>query len=260
MVAGHILKKVCAFGFGLSLCCSVAYAGGAFEELPPQWAGGYAGLHGGYIGEADIDGIFDSADTANNDTERLFLEDLDVEGGVLGVHVGYLWQGRNNIVFGVEGDFSAAIADDRIKDIENDSPGLGDGQDSAKIDLEYIATLRARLGVASDSLLVYATGGLAYANAEYKATNATRPGEDNEGSVPVGSGTTDIDDVGYVVGGGVEKAFNESGLRVRVEGLYYGFDEEKDTDTLTPDSDPEDFVGLDGLWSVRVGLSVPFQK
>ena len=55
-----------------------------------------------------------------------------------GVHAGYNWQSGAR-VFGVEGDVS-----------------FGDGVD-------YLASARARLGYARDNLLLYVTGGVAFA-------------------------------------------------------------------------------------------------
>lgn len=241
------INLIAIFGY------SVAMAGGSFDELPPQWAGGYAGIHLGYVGETNIDGIFDGGEPVA--TESIFLDELNPDGVKIGVHIGHLWQ-SGNFVYGLEGDFSKASAKDRIEDIENDSPGLGNGQDSAKTDIEYLASLRARAGIASDSLFVYATAGISYANTEFTVTNATGLGQDNEGDTALGSTSTDLDSFGYVVGAGIETNFK--GARIRLEGLYYGFDEKENTSTLNPDSDPGDFVEVEDLWSVRVGLSVPF--
>ncbi len=55
-----------------------------------------------------------------------------------GLHVGYNWQKPGGWVFGIEGDVSFAD------------------------DIDYLATIRGRLGYAMDSTLIYATGGAAF--------------------------------------------------------------------------------------------------
>ncbi len=231
-----ITKILYAFAVVSAAGISGASAGGDTSDYRPAlWSGFYAGIQAGYA-EAKYDGIFD------NDGDSGFAEDLDLSGGAVGIHVGYNWQ-HSNIVLGIEADISAVNISDAVSDRDgNDDITAGN--------IDTLASLRGRIGVASGSYLVYATGGIAFADAEYSVV-------DTDGDQS--SGTTSFDTVGYVVGGGMEKMFTQSGIRMRIEGLYYGFDDQVDTSNLAPtDSDTGDFAKFEDVWSVRVGLSVPF--
>ncbi|MGF1622795.1 MAG: outer membrane protein [Rhodomicrobiaceae bacterium] len=159
----------------------------------------------------------------------------DHDGITGGLHLGYNWQ-HENIVLGVEGDVS-----------------LNGGLDS------YLASLRARLGISSNDMLFYVTGGLALrdtgsTNAIGLATDGAMGGDggrnddgqrdgDGEAGHPESRGGvggtggaggaataagfdgTDGESSGYVVGAGVEYMLS-SNVSVGVEGLWYSFDED----------------------------------
>ena len=80
-----------------------------------------------------------------------------------GVHVGYNWQSGAR-VFGVEGDVS-----------------FGDG-------LDYLASLRARLGYAHDNLLLYVTAGVAFAGKADGVLIPIADGHDDRRVVETGEG------------------------------------------------------------------------
>ncbi|MGH1353039.1 MAG: outer membrane protein [Methyloligellaceae bacterium] len=231
-----INKLLSAFAVATVAGMSGASAGGDLNEYRPViWSGFYAGIQAGYA-DAKYDGVFD------NRGNEGFAEDLDLSGGTAGIHIGYNWQ-HSNIVLGIEADISAV----NISDAVSDRSGGQDDITAGNIDT--LASLRGRIGVTSGTFMVYATGGIAFADAEYTVVDT-----DTDQS----SGTASFDTVGYVVGGGLEKMFAQSGIRVRVEGLYYGFDDKIDTSNLAPtDSDAGDFAKFEDIWSVRVGLSVP---
>jgi opacity protein-like surface antigen len=155
-----------------------------------------------------------------------------------GLHLGYNWQ-HNNVVFGVEGDISL-------------TGGLDD----------YLASLRARFGLATNDTLFYITGGLALrdgggadaiglagagANGGSGGSNDDGPGGDDpreaqqlaalggkgggggDGSPGSVSGFDgdDGNDTGFVLGAGAEYMLS-SNVSVGVEGLWYSFDDEDD--------------------------------
>jgi outer membrane immunogenic protein len=112
-----------------------------------------------------------------------------------GFHAGYNWQ-TNNVVLGLENSITFI-----------DAP-----------DIDYVATLRARLGYAAGNSLVYGTGGLAFASLP----------EDLASII-------DIDDTawGWAAGGGYEFK-RDSGWSVGAEALYYNFDiDGEDADAWT---------------------------
>jgi outer membrane immunogenic protein len=161
-----------AVGF-CALFCSAAIAadmGGreSIKNAPvpgaSRWAGFYVGGQIGH-GRAFYEGVFDSSE---EDPEfRAFASDLDLSGVVGGIHVGYNLQ-KGNWVLGIEGDFNWADWQDKVSD------AAGTGFVTGNVD--WLATVRGRLGIAADRILLYATVGMVFTNAEYTAVNGATPG------------------------------------------------------------------------------------
>jgi len=105
-----------------------------------NWTGFYVGGFGGYAWE----------NTSNNPK---------MKGGFAGGTVGYNWQ-TSNIVFGLEAD--AAWAD------VNASAGALGVAVSSKTDA--LGTVRGRVGVAFDRVLLYTTGGYAWVDNKISAS------------------------------------------------------------------------------------------
>jgi outer membrane immunogenic protein len=97
-----------------------------------------------------------------------------------GLHAGYNWQGPSNIVLGIEGDVSFMD------------------------DVEYLSTIRGRLGYSFGPTLAYITGGAAFI------------GFDDEFF-------SDDSDTGWVAGAGFEHKLREN-VSFGLEGLYYDFE------------------------------------
>jgi outer membrane immunogenic protein len=141
-----------------------------------DWSGAYIGIHGGYAwGETDGDDPVDG----------------DLEGFVIGGQVGYNWMLGDSFLIGLEGDGS--FSDQNVTD-------------GGEYDVDYLATIRGRLGFAFDRFLVYGTGGAAFAGAEFTGD--------------------DIDFFGWAAGGGVEYAITDN-ISFGVEYLHYDFGEEE---------------------------------
>ncbi|MGL5114776.1 MAG: outer membrane protein [Beijerinckiaceae bacterium] len=86
---------------------------------------------------------------------------------------------------------------------------------TASADMNYLGTLRGRLGFAADRLLVYATGGLAFADVE---TTTGVAGVQSPGFV--WAGTKSDTRFGYTVGAGLEYALTQN-WSIKGEYLYY---------------------------------------
>ncbi len=200
-----------------------------------DWTGFYVGAHVGY-GDPSFDGVFDTGES--DDEERSFADDINADGILGGLQAGYNYQ-IDNIVLGIEADISFT---DFSGDTEDDEP---DEEDGIKADVDFLASLRARAGFAVDNVLLYATGGVAYADGEFEFKDE---GDD--------AGSVDIDDFGYVVGGGIEWAATEQ-TSLRLEGLYYGFGKERDLDDID-DGDEDDFIELKDVIVVRAGANWRF--
>jgi outer membrane immunogenic protein len=107
--------------------------------------------------------------------------------------------------------------------------GVGNGPDTflaAHERVQWFGTARGRIGFAPlCRLLIYATGGLAYANTDYSANTNF----DNGTTYPVSFTRTTL---GWTVGGGLEYAVGHH-WSVKAEYLYYDLgDEGKTQDQL----------------------------
>ncbi len=188
------------------------YTKPSYKDVPaisvPTWAGFYVGVNAGAIINRD--------DRKHDVTEDVYKynwkskkydyygskdvsdyykvsDDSDITA-VAGLHIGYNAQ-RGDIVYGIEADLGLAS------------------------DVNYIATIRGRLGVASGNLLFYVTGGLAAI------------GYDSSYSINSDHGSSwsfeDTEtDTGWVAGVGFEKKIARN-ISFGIEGLYYNFDEDK---------------------------------
>jgi outer membrane immunogenic protein len=238
MEGSNMFKRILVAGAVSVLAISTAQAADIEAPVVFDWTGPYVGVHLGY-GDPSFDGIYDSGELPDDPEDATYVDDINADGILGGLQAGYNVQ-MDNIVLGIEADISFT---DFSGDAEDE-----DGFDVVEADVDFLASLRARLGFAMDTLLIYATGGLAYADGEFKVTDA-----DEE----VQRASFDIDEFGYVVGGGLEWAANET-WSFRVEGLYYGFGHEEDIDGATDDADEDDFVELKDVVVVRGGVNWRF--
>ncbi|MDH7795497.1 MULTISPECIES: outer membrane beta-barrel protein [unclassified Beijerinckia] len=125
-----------------------------------------------------------------------------------GAQIGYNYQFNSSFVGGLEADIQYANLTRRNGQVTpfpgylfTGAPGLAFAAPPATVvsgngaNQNYFGTVRARLGVAFDRTLVYATGGLAYGGGQSR--------------------------VGYALGGGVEYAFSNN-WSAKLEALYIG--------------------------------------
>jgi hypothetical protein len=104
----------------------------------------------------------------------IFSGTLKPDGLVGGAQFGYNWQ-ADSLVFGIEGDISFTDWGQRTTVFDTDAGDLG-GPDvdnfafgTVSADVDFLASVRGRLGFAFDSLLIYGTGGVAWADAQARA-------------------------------------------------------------------------------------------
>lgn len=180
-----------------------------------SWTGFYVGGHVG-------GGFSDTNTTAFNqaapglDVGRLGTSGSGVVGGG---QIGYNWQFAPNWVLGIEGDISGTgIRNNAVTPITIGGGPLGFGLNhEADRNIDWMASVRGRLGWTWDRWMVYGTGGAAWADVNYR-TNFTLAGFNN----PVSTNATLS---GWVAGGGVEYAVANN-WTVRAEYLYYDFGDE----------------------------------
>jgi outer membrane immunogenic protein len=192
----------------------------AVKAPPPahfSWTGFYVGAHGG-VGWLDhrqtttaTPTDFDGNGACNPVLGSGVSEcTLRLSGGLLGAFAGVNWQSQN-VVYGLEVDGSWLGLDRREAHASPFGAGISTIV-STKVD--WLATVRGRLGVALSPTMIYITGGVAF-------------GGINSGWnwSPSGAGcvcqiSVDRTKTGWVVGGGIEHAFSNA-LSVRAEVLYH---------------------------------------
>src|SRR5205807_3969648 len=128
-----------------------------------DWTGFYLGGNIGYAFGGDDKVGLDSNRGSASDIPN--IDKLQLSGIFGGGQIGYDWQ-AGSAVFG-------AVADIEASDVKDDFNTRFDfhGADlsaSAKDNIDVWGTVRGKLGWAFDRVLVYGTGGLAWADINYK--------------------------------------------------------------------------------------------
>lgn len=142
-----------------------------------------------------------------------------MNGWLGGVAVGYDIQLPNNWIAGIEGDVS--LTD--IKQTDN----YIDAAMTLKID--YLATLRGRLGYALNRTLFYATGGMAVAHLDLTANQYHPGGPIN----PPFQATADNMHYGYAIGGGFQWAMLDN-MSFKTEYLWIDLPNKNYMPTVAP--------------------------
>jgi outer membrane immunogenic protein len=173
-----------------------------------DWTGFYVGGHAGYgWGKAatELPTTFFGGDPA--------YPFQDMKGAVAGGQIGYNYQ-FNWLVLGVEGDISWTDIHQKYSTLP--FPPSGTAFDAH---VDWLASVRGRVGVAFSSVLIYGTGGAAWADLNLSQRSAFTPGV-------FGRNWFDSDGIvhnGWVVGGGLEWMFGTNWI-ARAEYLHYEFD------------------------------------
>jgi outer membrane immunogenic protein len=173
-------------------------------KAPPSivaynWTGFYVGAHvGGGWSTKDWFGIIGGAPE---------VASPDPSGWLGGLQAGFNWQ-TGRFVLGVEGQISGA--DLRGSD-ELINGGVATGY-FAHTDVNMVATLAARFGVAFDHTLFYVKGGAAWVNEDHWITQGNDPY----------LAKTGVTRTGWMVGAGIEQAL-WSNWSAKVEYNYMNF-------------------------------------
>lgn len=213
MIKKILLATVALAAIGAAPAGAADLAARTYTKAPvlaplPSWAGFYIGAMGGYASE----------DSSNN----------ALKGGFAGGTVGYNWQ-QGNVVFGLEAD--AAWAD------INATVGIP-GLISVTDKIEATGTVRGRVGYAFNTVLLYGTGGYAWANNKLSATVLGVSGSESKMLS------------GWALGAGAEWMFAPK-WSVKAEYLYKSLE----SSTYFAGTAP---VGEINLHSVQVGVNYHF--
>lgn len=250
------------------------------EDGVPSWSGFYGGAHIGYgwgerNGEiaGEFEKIFDVVpDLGVNPGQRARDGEVEeeytsrLEGILGGFHVGGNLQ-LNSFVFGFEGDYDwSGVDTSKSFDPEiglNAATAAAIANGTARIEgdpkinysagLDDVASIRGRVGFATEKYLIYATAGWAAAEAKISVSSQAAPG------FPSGSFSTSDTLDGYVIGGGVEYRLSRY-ISLRAEALHYDLgslkyefeSEDAATNNIEELEGKQDFA----FTQVRAGLSL----
>jgi outer membrane immunogenic protein len=161
-----------------------------------------------------------------------------------GGYAGYNWQ-CDRFVFGVETDFNYI----------NTDPSSGEDTVTVQSNLDWFGTVRARGGIAvHDNLLLYVTGGLAYANLDHTFSDT-----DVNGSGIAFSASNSDTKAGWTIGGGAELLHDDCWI-LRAEALYVDLGDQNRT--YDAGDACVDCVAVakwdDTFWVARLGLTYKF--
>jgi outer membrane immunogenic protein len=269
----------------IALLSGSAHAADLYRKAPPapvnpvaSWTGFYAGVNVGG-GWSNTDVGYGTTDPVVAVFFATFGVDLPANGdrtgssGVLGgVQIGYNYQFRPTWVAGVEADFQFAS----INGSGSTSYVGGLALSSASQDIQHFGTVRARLGyLATDSLMVYATGGFAYAQLNNAAAMTVAPGATVNLIGGVGTstncggafpntcfiGSSNSLTPGWTAGGGLEYALGQN-WSLKGEYLYAHFEQTVTAAAATPTAGtlPNTYTAkfATDLHIARVGLNYRF--
>jgi outer membrane immunogenic protein len=158
-----------------------------------DWSGVYLGMN---LGGGASFGLLSLDDDDNVLPDSVAIPALGPTGGL---QAGFNLQ-NGNFVYGLEGQANWTAL--------SGEADLGDG-DFAEAQLTTLLSLRARLGVAFDRMMVYTTAGVAAGNSNFNV-------DAGKGANAQASGIV----AGGIVGIGAEYAVNDN-ISIRAEGKFY---------------------------------------
>ncbi len=212
---------------------------------PAMWTGFYAGLNAGGTWANNNDQTITVAPVATNDTQLWTApvynnalafsiaasangRNSGSNGGFIGGgQIGYTRQFMSSLVAGLEADIqgttSSSNRDTVATVVATPFRDSWVGTKSAGGNLDYIGTVRGRLGwLATPTLLVYGTGGLAYGGVTLNASTTVRNTRYSPDIIRSTPGVVNYSNtqVGWSAGGGAEWMFLPN-WSAKVEYLYY---------------------------------------
>lgn len=214
-----MIRMAFLLGASMLVIGSAAQAADAVSPEPAgiDWSGFYAGLHGGW-GWADAPASYNSS--ANEDcfeNDSFFpggcAVDLNPNGGLLGAQAGFNFVLDNGLTLGIEGDFGFADLHD---DGQAGDPDFGIFNFLTDVDQEVdkLASVRARLGMAVGDFLPFVTAGWGWAHGKRSAFGDFVDASDSNWHD------------GWTVGAGAEYAIDEN-WSVKAEYRYYDLSKEQ---------------------------------
>ena len=199
-----------------------------------NWTGFYIGAHAG-IADMDIEGLYNG--------DPVDFSELSDNGFLAGGQIGYNYKFANDVVLGLEVDASWIDIDDSL----DTAPGV----DTEYVDyeVEYSASVQAKLGYALGSVMPYVKGGVGLVSYEVFIV-------DEAAADPTVTFKDDETVFAPVVGAGLDFLVTDHWV-VGADFNYFFVDEDVDLGpALEPDEDGGYEVGP--LWTARLKASYKF--
>lgn len=162
----------------------------------------------------------------------------------LATDIGYV-DGKRTRSAGYDASWFHAFDGLRHVSAANDVPFSAVGYTSVESGVDWLGTVRGRLGYAADRFFVYGTGGLAYGGATLKTSSSVsgQVGSESFDGWWNSAGGGNKTRVGWTLGGGFEYAVS-SNVTANLEYLYYDLGRERSY--LYPVSGVANDVGVAG--------------
>jgi outer membrane immunogenic protein len=185
------------------------------------WKGVYIGGNAG-LAYGEAQGHFGSDTQVSSLGDRVRPKD-DYQTFAGGGQVGFNWQ-SGLFVFGLEGDLSSFADTETMvvpRRVDLGNGAVATGTVSIENRVEWLGTVRGRLGVAADRFFIYGTGGLAVGEVQNSAAvdSVTTVNGVFAGAGSMAGGETETQ-TGWTVGAGAEYAITNN-LTGKLEYLYY---------------------------------------
>lgn len=214
------------------------------QNTPPnsktaeQWTGFYSGANlGGAFGGGDMLSIIPSGapflegefypdppqpfDPAVRNAYRNLDVDFD-PSFTGGFQAGFLTS-ANGVVYGIEADINLLGIDDSSSSSVTSSLSGSTYTFRSQIEMDYVATLRGRLGVPAGNWLFYGTGGLAVTTIDYSHQFSGIAPVTNGNPFPISeNASVSATKAGWTIGGGFEYLLSPS-WSLRTEYSYTNF-------------------------------------
>lgn len=227
---------------------SMPFAASGNAQIAQRWNGPYIGANLGY-GWADIGGSVTEFNEGGGTVYGPAGYGIDADGPFGGIQVGFNRR-MGNFFVGVEADIQTA-------DISGSTsmPGF-----KASGSVDWFGTARVRGGYATNTMLIYATGGIAFGHVDYDAFY-----NNGNNSIHLSGDNTQV---GFVLGAGVEFALR-SNWSLKFEYQYLNFGNQSASDSYSwtipvycaPDDTGTNTVrsNIDtDIHTLRVGLNYAF--
>lgn len=207
------------------------------------WSGPYVGVNAGYVFDGKTRFDKTTGDLANNQAAldnslRPTQQTIEDKGFTGGAQVGYNYAlgagSGGGFLIGAEADlaYTNLSQTDTLSNTTNFGAGVTPSPtpvtrvNQYRGKLNYLGTVRGRVGYAFDQFMVYGTGGLAFGHVKRRATFF---GPDMP-TTPFFTGSDSSTEVGYAAGAGVEFALptqsflnvvGSSAVTLRAEYLHF---------------------------------------